>query len=103
MQQFDVLMNPHPGTSGAAPFVVILQHDHITIDSVLIAPLFSKPTFALIERLHIAVNIGGDAYIVSLTDLVSIQRRRLSGPVLGNLSEWRDDLQRGYDLLYVGF
>lgn len=104
MRQFDVVKNPDPDAARFSPLLVILQHDHVeAMPTVIVAPLVKPQTFDGSSRLHLDIVFDGVDYVLSLTDLTSVLKSMLTDKPLGNLSDRRDDIVRGLDLLFIGF
>ena len=70
MKQFSVFRNPSETSRGFAPFIVVLQSHHLSLDTVLVAPLVNDKRATSIE---IGVIIEGRLLVVALTEIGSVR------------------------------
>lgn len=102
MRQFDVYPNPDPGRSSKRPYVVVLQHDHLSdLASVVVVPLVRAEGIVPIAGLMPGVSVEGELFYVVLPDMAATSRRHLKGAV-ANLGQFRDDLIKAVDRLFTG-
>ena len=101
IRQFDVAPTP-AGGQGAELLVVLQSHLLPGLDTVLVAPLIERDRLAADGAVFIAVDILGRAYTLNLTQIASVQQRRLSRTV-GSLAAHEDDIRRGLERLFTGF
>ena len=70
---------------------------------ILVAPVVPQSDWGpLVPKLHIPVLVEGDAYVIAMSQLVAIPGSQL-GPIVGDVSAWRDDIIAAVDLLVSGF
>lgn len=101
MRQFDVI--PLPTPKSGAEYLVILQHDAIDQrGTVVVAPCIPASMGPRNRRLTPEVDVGGKRYVVTVGELTSIERRRLSGRAVANLAAHRDAFISAIDLVFTG-
>jgi hypothetical protein len=79
--------------------VVVLQHHHVDLDSVVVAPLVSDKLPTSVE---IAITFNDRELVLALTELGSIPARPLRRP-LGSLLELDYEIHKALDRLFKGF
>jgi toxin CcdB len=101
MTQFDV--HQFPGRRAGIQYVVDLQADLLAdMGSRLVAPLYPlERQRKLLPRLNPVVTIAEQAYLIALPEIASVRLRDL-GSRVANLSEHRDEIVLGIDLLFTG-
>jgi len=104
MSQFDVHRNLNPASKTVAPFIVDLQSDLVGhLPTRLVAPLKQQRAIGgRIEILMPEVDLQGKKFIVSLPESAGVPLAFV-GPVVGSLSQHRDQFVAGIDLLITGF
>lgn len=102
MKQFDVFPNPDAGRTGDRPYVVVLQHDHLSdLSSVVVVPLVKAESVLPLAGLMPSVVVDGARYHAAVPDLGAISKRHLKGAV-ANVRAFRDDLIKALDRLFTG-
>lgn len=99
MRQFDVFPNPTARSRSFAPFVVVIQSHHLSLDTVLVAPLVNDKVASNIE---VGVGVQGQSYVVAITEMGSVFTASLRGAV-GDLLDHEDNIRRGIERLLSGF
>ena len=101
MRQFDVFENPSAASRGFAPYLMMAS-SHLLLDlaEVVVAPLLKRST--PITGLEIAVKIDDVSLVLAITDLSSIDARRLRAAV-ANLADLEDPIRRAIERLFTGF
>jgi hypothetical protein len=100
MRQFDIVRNPSTHAARNLPFLVVLQHHFVNVETVLVAPM--SRDVQPIPRLFPLIVWDGYAYRLLVTETAPIERRRL-GPRAGDCVEFQDDIKAALDLLFTGF
>ncbi|WP_425050965.1 CcdB family protein [Psychromarinibacter sp. S121] len=70
---------------------------------VLCAPVVRRSDWgALVPKLHIPIQLQGEAHVLLMSQLVAIPAKQI-GPAVGDASAWRDEIVAAVDLLVSGF
>ncbi len=85
MRQFDIFRNPSEASRRFAPFLVALQSHHLSLDTVLVAPLVNDKRSTSVE---IAVSVEGQSLVVALTEMGHQTRARSA---IHRFLEWFHD------------
>jgi hypothetical protein len=99
VRQFEVYANPLQVSRRFAPYVMVLQHHHVDLDSVVVAPLV---TDKLATSIEIGVTFEGRELVLALTEMGSIPARPLRQP-LGSLLDLDYQIHKAFDRLFKGF
>jgi hypothetical protein len=103
LQQFDVAENLNPVSRRQYPLLVVLQHDRISsLTTVVAAPLISANRGVERMRLHPAVEVNYDRYLIIMEYVAAVQLR-LVGRVVGNVEANRYEIVAGLDMLFTGY
>ena len=99
--QFDIYRNAGVG-SEFAPCFIELQHDYVgNIKTAVVAPLIPQGSFTPQGRLTPIIEVLGGSHILSITELFTVDRRRL-GPVVMNADSLHHRIIAAIDLLFTG-
>ncbi|MFO7857850.1 MAG: CcdB family protein [Ectothiorhodospiraceae bacterium] len=103
MAQLSVHRNPDSGARGAAPYLLVLQHDLLAdLATVVVAPLFEEHSFGKpAEILHPAFVVEGHRVVLSTPELAGISRSAL-GEEVTTLTSERNTVMAALDLLFTG-
>lgn len=82
--------------------MVVQSHLYDEGPTLLVAPLFQMAPAAILTKVSIPVRHGEFSYILMLSELGAIDRRR-AGVVRGSLVAYEDDIRRALDRLFTGF
>lgn len=100
--QFHLYRNKGPSKE-RTPFLLDLQHDFLSdLSTRIVAPVRRRTGNPLLERLHIAVEIDGNDYVIYLTESAAVFQRYI-GDIHTSLEELRDEIISGVDLIFTGF
>lgn len=99
--QFDIYRNLGAGAR-VAPYLIELQHDYVgRVKTTVVAPLIPSASFVPQGRLTPSIAVLGEIHILSITELFTIERRRL-GPVVTNVDSLHQQVIGAIDLLFTG-
>lgn len=100
MARFDV----HRSRRAGVPYLLDAQADFLDVlPTRLVIPLLrERDMSARVERLHIPVEIEGQALVLAV-DLLSNVRRDQLGPKVGSLADRPDEIVAAIDFLQQGF
>ncbi|MBL8556059.1 MAG: CcdB family protein [Phenylobacterium sp.] len=102
MRQFDLIENSSDRSRAHAPYFVLIQsHLFDPLESVVVAPVV-RDAKRKMTGLDLAVEIEGEALVLSVGELFSIDRRLLR-KVRGSVLEHEDAIRRALDRLFFGF
>lgn len=102
MRQFDVHRNPSTSARAFAPYLVVLSSHHLVdIDDVIVAPLINDAGLVLGE-LEIEVDLDSERLVLTISELSTMERRRL-GRAISSLLSHEYDIRRALDRLFTGF
>lgn len=99
--QFDVHENRGEGRE-LAPYPVDLQSDRVVaLRMRVVAPLVKTEFLRPLGRLHPRVEVLGEPYTLSISELFAIDQHQLR-PAVGNLDHYRDRIVAAIDMLFTG-
>lgn len=99
--QFDVHRNRGESAS-RAPYFVDVQHDHVqALRLRVVVPLVHRRFFEPVARLNPAIEIGGETFHFSTSELFAIDDRHLR-EVVANIEHRRNEIIAALDLLFAG-
>lgn len=100
MARFDV----HRGRRVGVPYLLDVQADLLDVlPTRLVIPLLpAREAGARIDRLHLPVEVEGQALVLAVNLLSNIRRDQL-GPKVGSLADRRDEIVAAVDFLQQGF
>jgi toxin CcdB len=102
VRQFDIVENLIETSRKQYPFLLILQHDRVTsLQSVIVAPLVRRQAAAAGTKLHPAVTISGEMYLLLAEELAATPRAVL-GRVVTSAEDQRYAIVSAIDLLFTG-
>lgn len=100
--QFDVYRNPDRTVRDVEPFIVELQHDHLShLTSVVTVPLMECPPSFQGTRLTPLVEFEGRRLVLKMFDPSAYWRQSLKNPV-GSIADSRDAIVSAVDVLFTG-
>jgi toxin CcdB len=67
-----------------------------------VVPLLPRDSVKVIRDLNPIVRIDDMDYVVLTQELAAVPRSSLRRPI-GSLAEWRDEITRALDVLFIGF
>jgi toxin CcdB len=83
--------------------VVILQHDELaSLRTRVVAPLLRPGEVKQVARLHPAVRLRGDEFLLVLDQMSAVDATHL-GPAETTLDAQRDEIIAALDLLFTGY
>ena len=89
--------------SYSSQLVVVLTNTTFNdVESILVAPL-KKQSRTLIRNLQIPCNLEGEEYYIDLLDIATVSQKNLKMSTSSHISEKRQDIKYGLDLLIDGF
>ena len=103
MAQFDVYLNPNPGTRKTIPYLLDVQADLLdTLATRVVVPLVLIEEMGLAaKRLNPQFKIKGEAVVMSTAELAGVSTRSL-GDKVASLKNKRDEIIAALDLLLTG-
>jgi toxin CcdB len=100
--QFDIVENLNPVSRNRYPFLVVLQHDRTaSLNSVIVAPVTASSLAMAASRLHPAVEIGDEKYVLLVEELAGVRDRAI-GSIVGSAEGKRYAIVAALDLLFTG-
>lgn len=101
--QFDLFVNPLPDLRRILPYVVVLQSDLAETGNDRIVAFVARTAElkAIPTKLMPVVDFAEETWAIMLPTLTNIPRTLLRRPA-GNISEARDRITSGIDLLFLG-
>jgi toxin CcdB len=100
--QFDIVENVDRASRRAYPYLVVLQHAHAeSASTVVVAPVAFPPSRPLAPRLHPAIAIDGQRYIIFIPQLAAVAKSQ-AGKVVGSAVGERDRIVAALDMLFTG-
>ena len=89
--------------SYSSQLVVVLTNTTFNdVESLLIAPL-KRQSRTLIRNLQIPCNLEGDEYYIDLLDIATVSQKNLKASKFSQITQKRQDIRYGLDLLIDGF
>lgn len=102
MRQFDVFENPSSRSRDYAPYLIVLQSHHLDLlQTVMVAPIVRDVEGPLPE-LDLFIEIKGEALMIAMTEMASIERRQLK-QVVSNVAGLEDIIRRAIERIFTGF
>jgi toxin CcdB len=103
MAQFDVYLNPNPGTRKTIPYLLDVQADLLdTLATRVVVPLVLIEEMGLAaKRLNPQFKIKGEAVVLSSAELAGVTSRSL-GDKVASLKNKRDEIIAALDFLFTG-
>ncbi|MBF0325303.1 MAG: CcdB family protein [Alphaproteobacteria bacterium] len=102
MAQFDVYPNPTGGMSGAAPYVLDVQSDHVAhLPTRMVVPLARPDEFQPLRHLNPLVEVKGERMAALVQFMAAVPREVLRDPV-ASLKDRRQDFVNAIDFLFTG-
>ena len=103
MAQFDVYLNPNPGTRKTIPYLLDVQADLLdTLATRVVVPLVLIEEMGLAaKRLNPQFKIKSEAVVMSTAELAGVSTRSL-GDKVASLKNKRDEIIAALDLLLTG-
>lgn len=81
IRQFDVIDNPSVRSRPIAPYLVVVQSQfYDETPTILVAPLLKMPKQAVLTRVSLRVEFEGDSFVLLLSEIGAIDRRRSTQP-----------------------
>jgi hypothetical protein len=99
--QHDLFVNPNRRERLGFPLLVQLQANVVEGGYRIVAPLTAITEGVPINRLLPVVEHDGQRYAVLFNLITNLSRRLLRHPV-GSIAQYRDDLARALDWLFLG-
>lgn len=101
-RQFDIVENLNPTRRAQYPFLVVLQHDHVSaLRSVIAAPLVDATPDLKASRLHPSIAIDEHQYVIIVEEMAAIPPNVL-GRVVSSAEAQRYDIVAAIDLCFTG-
>lgn len=101
-RQFDIVENLNVGRRGQYPFLVVLQHDRVSsLRSVIAAPLVAAGPGLTPSRLHPAVVVAEQRYLLMVEQLAAVETNSL-GRAVACAETVRYEIIAAVDLLFTG-
>ena len=89
--------------SYSSQLVVILTNTTFNeVESLLVAPL-KKKSRTLIRNLQIPCDLEGEEYYIDLLDIATVSQKNLKSSKFSHITQKRQDIKYGLDLLIDGF
>lgn len=89
--------------SYSSQLVVVLTNTTFNdVESLLVAPL-KKQNRTLIRNLQIPCGLEGEDYYIDLLDVATVSQKNLKASKFLHISQKRQDIKYGLDLLIDGF
>jgi toxin CcdB len=98
----DLFLNPNRRERAGFPLIVALQADVAEGEFRVVAPLTAVTSRTPTSRLVPIVEHAGQHYVVLFNLIANLPTRLLRHPV-GSIAQYRDDLTRALDWLFLGF
>lgn len=105
MAQFDLHGNTNPTTRRRTPYLLDTQSDMVSsLPTRIVCPV--RPRAAMkgdpIDRVHLALTLGGQEFVVFMTELAAVPCSLL-GPIVTSAAYARREIVAAVDLLITGF
>jgi toxin CcdB len=102
VQQFDIIENADPRTRSRYPFLVILQHNRISLaKTAIVAPPTAPNSGLPSSRLHPSILVADRSYVLVTEELAAVQRRLL-GRIVGSAASQRYEIIAAIDVCFTG-
>jgi hypothetical protein len=102
VQQFDIVENLNPISRSRYPFLVVLQHDRISVAStVIVAPLTDSSPALASSQLHPTIVVSDRPYLLITEELAAVHRRSL-GRTVTSAEARRYQIIAAIDLCFTG-
>ncbi len=100
--QHDLFVNPSRRGGAIYPLLVVLQADIVGGDGHIVAPLTTTAIVPVAPRRVLpVVSHEGRDYVVMMRLLGFLPARHI-GPMVGSIADYRDDITRALDWLFIG-
>jgi toxin CcdB len=103
MAQFDVYLNPNPGTRKVIPYLLDVQADLLDgLATRVVVPLVDADEMAVAARyLNPQFKVKGASVVMSTAELAGVSARSL-GEKVASLKNRRDEIIAALDMLFTG-
>ncbi len=102
IRQFDVVANPIADGRALRPYLICIQHNHLShFDGRVLAPLAVKEIARAESRLNPRLLVRGVPLYLIPNDLLTLPVRLLKAPI-ANLEADRDRVIAALDLVFTG-
>ena len=99
MAHFDL----HAGLGEGIGYVVNVQADLLdSLATRVVVPLMTRASVKVIRDLNSIVRIDDMDDVVMTQELAAVPRSSLRRTI-GSVAEWRDEITRALDVLFIGF
>ncbi|WP_412971715.1 CcdB family protein [Glaciecola sp. MF2-115] len=89
--------------SYSSQLVVVLTNTTFNdVESLLVAPL-KKQCRTLIRHLQIPCSLAGEEHYIDLLDIATVSQKNLKASKFSHITQKRQDIKYGLDLLIDGF
>jgi toxin CcdB len=101
-RQFDIVENLNIARRIQYPFLIVLQHDRVSsLGSVIAAPLVAAGLNLRASRLHPAIVVATQRYVVMVEQLAAVDAKSL-GRIVASAEAIRYEIIAAVDLLFTG-
>ncbi len=104
MAQFDLYINPNPGTNQSIPFLLDVQTDFLSnLATRVVVPLYTATAFGkAATQLNPNFSVQQETVVLSTSELAGVAISSL-GDKVGSLKEHRQEIIAALDFLFTGF